>query len=94
MLAAVTGMQTKTFSRIVANLAWQHVRFPAPVHDGETVYAESTVVETRRSRSRAGQGIVNLRTAAANQTGRTVCTFERKVLVYARGHGPYEAAGY
>ena len=94
VLAAVTGMQTKTFSRIVANLAWQHVRFPAPVHDGETVYAESTVVETRPSRSRPGQGIVHLRTSASNETGRAVCTFERKVLVYARGHGPYEAAGY
>ena len=94
VLAAVTGMQTKTFSRIVANLAWQHVRFPSPVRDGETVYAESAVVETRPSRSRAGQGIVHLRATAATEAGRTVCAFERKVLVYARGHGPYEAAGY
>ena len=94
VLAAVTGMQTKTFSRIVANLAWQQVRFLEPVRDGETVYAESTVLDTRASRSRAGQGIVHLRTTAGTDEGRTVCAFERKVLVYARGHGPYEAAGY
>jgi itaconyl-CoA hydratase len=94
VLAAVTGMQTKTFSRIVANLGWQHVRFPSPVHEGETVYAESAVIEARPSRSRAGQGIVHLRTTAATEAGRTVCTFDRKVLVYGRGQGPYEAAGY
>jgi itaconyl-CoA hydratase len=94
ILAAVTGMQTKTFSHIVANLAWQQVRFPEPARDGETVYAESTVLDARVSRSRAGQGVVHLRTRAITDEGRTVCTFERKVLVYARGHGPYEVAGY
>lgn len=94
VLAAVTGMQTKTFSHIVANLAWHDVRFPEPARDGETVYAESTVLEARASRTRPGQGIVHLRALAATDVGRTVCTFERKVLVYARGHGPFEAAGY
>lgn len=94
VLAAVTGMQTKTFSHIVANLAWQDVRFPEPARDGETVYAESTVLDSRPSRSRTGQGIVHLGTRALTGEGRTVCTFERKVLVYARGHGPFEAAGY
>jgi itaconyl-CoA hydratase len=94
VLAVVTGMQTKTFSRVVANLAWQHVRFPSAVRDGETVYAESTIVDTRASRSRPGQGIVHLGTRAATEDGRPVCTFERKVLIYARGQGPYEAAGY
>jgi itaconyl-CoA hydratase len=94
VLAAVTGMQTKTFSHIVANLAWENVRFPESARDGDTVYAESTVVEARPSRSRSGQGVVHLRTVAVTDTGRTVCTFDRKVLVYATGHGPFEAAGY
>jgi itaconyl-CoA hydratase len=94
VLAAITGMQTKTFSRIVANLAWQDVRFPSPVRDGETVYAESTVVETRPSRSRPGQGILRLHAAASTEAGQTVCTFDRQVLVHRRGHGPYDAAAY
>jgi itaconyl-CoA hydratase len=94
VLAVVTGMQTKTFSRVVANLAWQHVRFPSAVRDGEIVYAESAVIETRASRSRPGQGIVHLRTLAAAEDGRPVCTFERKVLIYAHGQGPYDAAEY
>jgi itaconyl-CoA hydratase len=94
VLAVVTGMQTKTFSRIVANLAWQHVRFHRPVHDGDLVHAESTIIDVRPSRSRPGEGIVHLQAEAATAEGRTVCTFERKVLIYARGHGPYDAAGY
>lgn len=90
VLAIATGMQTKTFSPIVANLGWQQVRFRAPVRDGEVVYTESTVVDARPSRSRPGQGIVHLRAAVSTGEGRTVCTFDRQVLVYARGHGPFQ----
>lgn len=92
ILAVATGMQTKTFSVIVANLGWQQVRFPAPARDGDVVYTESTVVGVRPSRSRAGQGIVHLRAAVSASDGRTVCTFDRQVLVYARGHGPFQEA--
>jgi len=94
VLAVLTGMMTKTFSRIVANLAWKNVRFHSDVLPGETVYAESTVLAKRPSQSRPGQGILHVRTTAGTADGRRVCTFERLILVYARGHGPYEAAGY
>ncbi len=94
VLAVLTGMMTKTFSRIVANLAWKNVRFHGPVLAGETVYAESTVLEKRESKSRPGQGIIHVRTAAKTHDGRLVCTFERMILIYGRGQGPYDAAGY
>ena len=94
VLAVLTGMMTKTFSRIVANLAWRNVKFLEPVRAGDTVYAESTVLEKRDSKSRPGQGIIQVRTTARTHDGRLVCTFERSILIYARGHGPYEAAGY
>lgn len=94
VLAVVTGMMTKTFSRIVANLAWRNVKFQDPVGDGDTVYAESLVLEKRESKSRPGQGIILVRTTARTHAGRPVCTFERHILVYGRGQGPYEAAGY
>lgn len=94
VLAVLTGMMTKTFSRIVANLAWKNVRFHGPVLAGDTVYAESTVLEKRDSKSRPGQGIIHVRTTAKTQDGRLVCTFERMILIYGRGQGPYDAAGY
>ncbi len=94
VLAVLTGMMTKTFSKVVANLAWKNVKFFDPVRDGDTVYAESTVLEKRESKSRPGQGILLVRTTARSHHGRLVCTFERSILVYRRGQGPYEAAGY
>lgn len=94
VLAALTGMMTKTFSKVVANLAWSKVQFHEPVRDGDTVYAESTVLEKRESKSRPGQGIIQVRTTARTHHGRLVCTFERSILVYARGQGPYADAGY
>lgn len=94
VLAVLTGMMTKTFSKIVANLAWKNVRFHGPVLAGDTVYAESTVLEKRESKSRPGQGIIHVRTTAKTHDGRLVCTFERMILIYGRGQGPYDAAGY
>lgn len=94
VLAVLTGMMTKTFSKIVANLAWKNVKFHEPVHAGDTVYAESTVLEKRGSKSRPGQGIIHVRTTAKTHDGRLVCTFERMILIYGRGQGPYDAAGY
>lgn len=94
VLAVLTGMMTKTFSKIVANLAWQNVKFHEPVRAGDTVYAESTVLEKRESKSRPGQGIIRVRTTARTHDGRLVCEFERMILIYGRGQGPYEAAGY
>jgi itaconyl-CoA hydratase len=58
------------------------------------VYAESVVLEKRESKSRPGQGIIHVRTTAKAQDGRLVCTFERHILVYGRGQGPYDVAGY
>ena len=94
VLAVLTGMTTKTFSRVVANLAWKNVKFHEPVRDGDTVYAESTVLEKRESKSRPGQGVITVRTTAKTPDGRVVCTFERSILIYVRGQGPYDAAGY
>lgn len=94
VLAVLTGMMTKTISKIVANLAWKNVKFLEPVRAGDTLYAESTILEKRESKSRPGQGIIRVATTAKTHDGRLVCTFERTILIYGRGQGPYDAAGY
>lgn len=94
VLGVVTALTTKTFNKVVANLGWWQVRFPTPVRVGDTVYAESEILGKRESASRPTQGILHIRTRAVNQRGEEVCTFERRLLVYKRGLGPYEAAGY
>ena len=84
-LALVTGLSVPDISRhIVANLGWDKVRLPAPVFAGDTIYAQSEVLETRPSKSRPGQGVVRVQTLGFKQDGTVVIEFERTVLVHSR----------
>lgn len=90
-LAIVTGMTVNSISKkVVANLEWNHVKLLKPVFEGDTLYAQSTVLKKRESKSRPTQGIVTVFTKGLNQKGEEVMTFERTVLVYKRGHQPEE----
>ncbi len=94
-LALLTGMSVRTVSaKVVANLGWDKVKASAPVFAGDTLYAESTVLHKRESKSRPTQGIVTVATRGLNQDGVEVMSFERTMLVYKRGHSPEEAANY
>jgi itaconyl-CoA hydratase len=95
VIAQATAATTRTFGRVVANLGWYDIDLPHPVHAGDTIEAESTILETRASRSRPGEGIVSVTTRARNQHGITVLTYRRNLLVYRHGGDtPYARAGY
>lgn len=84
-LAIVVGMSVADVSQnAVANLGWTDIVMPAPVFNGDTLYAESTVLGKRESKSRPAQGIVTVATRAWKQDGTTVMTFKRSVLVPKR----------
>jgi len=84
-LAIVVGMSVRDVSQnAVANLGWTDIALPAPVFNGDTLYAESTVLEKREAKSRPGQGIVTVTTRAWKQDGTTVMTFKRSILVPRR----------
>ena len=59
---------------------------PAPVFNGDTLYAESEVLEKRESRSRPTQGIVSVQTRAYKADGTLVMIFRRTMLIPKRGH--------
>jgi itaconyl-CoA hydratase len=94
ILSVMTAMTTKTFNKVVANLGWKNLQFPTLVRAGDTIYAESEILGKRESQSRPAQAVLHVRTCAINQRGTEVCSFERRLLIYKRGLGPYEAAGY
>jgi len=84
-LAIVTGMSVADVSQhAIANLGWTDIVMPAPVFNGDTLYAETSVLEKRESKSRPGQGIVSVATRAWKQDGATVMTFKRSILVPKR----------
>lgn len=82
-LSTVVGMSVAQLTQgtIVANLGFSEVAFPHPVYHGDTLYAETTVVEKRLSASRPGQGIVTLSHLGRNQHGATVVRAIRTTLV-------------
>jgi itaconyl-CoA hydratase len=94
-LALLTGMSVRTVSaKVVANLGWDKVKITHPVFAGDTLYAESTVLAKRESKSRPAQGIVTVRTRGLNQEGIEVMSFERTMLIYKQGQSPEAAANY
>lgn len=86
-LAIVTGLSVPGLSRnAAANLGWDNVRMPAPVFEGDTLRARSTVTGLRASRSRPEVGLVSVATEGYKQDGTVVMTFERTIMVYRRDH--------
>ena len=67
---------------------------PAPVFNGDTLYAESEVLAIRESKSRPTQGIVTIKTIGKNQDGVEVISFERAMLIPKRGHAVDDKLDY
>ncbi len=80
-LALVTGLSVVDVSERGVNLGWREVRLPAPVFAGDTLHAETEILSKRESKSRAGRGIVTVRTRGVNQRDEVVIEFERSVMV-------------
>lgn len=86
-LAIVAGMSVSDVSqKAIANLGWTDIALTAPVFVGDTIYAESEVLEKRPSRSRPTQGIVTVATRGLKADGTGFMRFVRTILVPRRGH--------
>ncbi len=59
-------------------------RFLAPVYPGDTIAAESVVLDRRESASRPDTGIVTWETSVRNQSGELVLQYRRTNLVAKR----------
>ncbi|WP_322781049.1 MaoC family dehydratase [Frankia sp. Cas4] len=89
-LSTLVGLSVNQLTQgtTVANLGFSDIRFPAPVFHGDTLYAETTVVDKRRSRSRPGQGVVTFEHTAHNQDGDVVAVAVRSALMLCSDPGP------
>jgi acyl dehydratase len=87
-LALVTGLSVADVSQHAVNLGWEDVRMPAPVFEGDTIYAQTEILSTRESESRPTMGVVGVKTIGFKQDGTVVMEFRRTILVYKRGQGP------
>ncbi|MHA3795079.1 MaoC family dehydratase [Sphingomonas sp. YL-JM2C] len=70
-----------TLGTLVANLGYDKLVMPRPVFIGDTMRAETEVVELRESRSRPDAGIVTFRHRLINQRDEIVCECLRSALL-------------
>jgi acyl dehydratase len=83
LLVGVTVYEL-TLGTTVANLGFGKVEFPAPLFHGDTLHAETTVVEARASKSRETAGIVKFEHRGYNQRDELVALCERAALMHRR----------
>ena len=84
-LALITGMTVPdTSENAAANLAWTEIALPSPVFVGDTLWAESEILEKRESKSNPDVGIVTMRCRGINQRREVVVEYRRTFMVYKR----------
>lgn len=82
VFSIVLGMTVEDVSgKAIANLEFEQVKHLGPTFHGDTIYAETRVLEKHLTRSNPERGIVAVETLGFNQRGESVLSFTRKVLV-------------
>lgn len=87
-LAVILGLTVADVSRNAVNLGWEEITIPAPVFEGDTLYAQTEVLSMRDSKSRPNMGLVEIKTTGFKQDGTVILAYRRTILVYKRGHLP------
>lgn len=78
----------------IANLEVESLQHKHPTFHGDTIYAETRVVEKRASTTKPDRGVVTVETKAFNQEGVEVCYFRRKVMVWMKDAAPQRLRPY
>jgi acyl dehydratase len=82
VFSVVVGMTVADISgKAIANLEYESVKHLGPVFINDTLYARTTVLDKRESKSKADRGIVYVETIGYNQRGEDILSFRRKVLI-------------
>ena len=91
----VLGMSVPDVSgSAIANLEVESLIHRYPTFHGDTVYAETRVLDVTPSKSKDDRGVVLVETKGFNQDGFEVCYFRRKVMVWKRAFAPARRRPY
>jgi acyl dehydratase len=84
----VLGMSVPDVSgSAIANLEIETLRHAKPTFHGDTIYAETRVLDKKET-SDGRRGIVSVETKGINQRAEEVCYFRRKVMIWKQEHSP------
>jgi itaconyl-CoA hydratase len=92
-LQRAIGMAWKTFGRRKRIIAFHSISLTAPVFGDETLYARSSIIETKRGND-PECGSVTAETFLTRQDGKDVAKIVWEPAIYLREHGPFAALGY
>ncbi|MBI5542414.1 MAG: MaoC family dehydratase [Deltaproteobacteria bacterium] len=93
VLAFVAGLASEeTTENALAELSMDNGRHLSPVFAGDTLFAESTVLQKRDS-DLPDAGVVRFRLIGKNQRGETVLEIDREVLIKRRQRSAHPDAG-
>src|SRR2546423_9884804 len=85
----VLGMSVPDVSgSCIANLEVESLTHQRPTFHGDTIYAETRVLDKVESKSKDDRGVVTVETKAFNQRGEEVCYFRRKLMVWKKDFAP------
>src|SRR5947199_10721102 len=85
VFALAVGMSVRDISEnAIANLEYEKILHHAPTFHGDTLYAESEVLEVAPSRTKPDRGDVYVETRALNTPGERVLSLRRRVLIPRR----------
>jgi len=87
-LSIVAGLMVSETSQNGFALGWNEVTLPAPLFEGDTLYADTEVLEVRESRSRPGWGIVKVRQRGIKQDGTIVLVMIRSFMLPTQAMAP------
>ena len=84
----VLGMSVPDVSgSAIANLEVETLRHSKPTFHGDTIYAETRVLDKKET-SDGKRGVITVETKGINQRAEEVCYFRRKVLVWKAASAP------
>ena len=82
ILSVVAGMSVSDISgKAIANLEYELIKHEGPVFVGDTLYAETEILEIKESKTKHDRGTIYVETRAFNQNNKKVLTFRRLVLI-------------
>jgi len=82
IFSLVVGLTVADISgRAIANLMYENINHDGPVFIGDTIHANTEIIEINNSRTKNDRGIIKVKTCAYNQDDKLILTFSRKVLV-------------
>jgi acyl dehydratase len=86
VFSLAVGMSVADISgRAIANLDYENIKHLGPTFHGDTLYAETTILDKKES-SKGDRGVVYVETRALNQRGEPAISFRRNVLVPKKNH--------